>query len=82
MAHTTRPGAEIVRNCFITHGRFFGLSGNPERIGDRGRCATVSVPHVFSRNRAVELTSGQRAAPYLAMATTVSVSKQDRAEFE
>lgn len=32
--------------------------------------------------RAVELTSGQSAAPYVAMATTVSVSKQDRAEFE
>ncbi len=32
--------------------------------------------------RAVELTSGQSAAPYVALATTVSVSKQDREEFE
>lgn len=32
--------------------------------------------------RAVELTSGQSAAPYVAMATTVSESKQDSAEFE
>lgn len=32
--------------------------------------------------RAVELTSGQSAAPYVSMATSVSVSKQDRAEFE
>ena len=32
--------------------------------------------------RAVELTSGQSAAPYVALATTVSVSKQDSAEFE
>jgi predicted anti-sigma-YlaC factor YlaD len=32
--------------------------------------------------RAVELTSGQSAAPYVAMATTVSESKQDSDEFE
>jgi predicted anti-sigma-YlaC factor YlaD len=32
--------------------------------------------------RAVELTSGQSAAPYVALATTVSVSKQDSGEFE
>lgn len=32
--------------------------------------------------RAVELTAGQSAAPYVAMATTVSVSKQDSEEFE
>jgi predicted anti-sigma-YlaC factor YlaD len=32
--------------------------------------------------RAVELTSGQSAAPYVALATTVSVSTQDSAEFE
>ena len=32
--------------------------------------------------RAVELTSGQSAAPYVALATTVSVSKQDQQEFE
>jgi predicted anti-sigma-YlaC factor YlaD len=32
--------------------------------------------------RAVELSSGQDASPYVAMATTVSVSKQDPAEFE
>jgi predicted anti-sigma-YlaC factor YlaD len=32
--------------------------------------------------RAVELSSGQDASPYVAMATTVSVSKQDSAEFE
>jgi predicted anti-sigma-YlaC factor YlaD len=32
--------------------------------------------------RAVELTSGQSASPYVALATTVSVSKQDREEFE
>jgi predicted anti-sigma-YlaC factor YlaD len=32
--------------------------------------------------RAVELTSGQSAAPYVALATTVSVSKQDSTEFE
>jgi predicted anti-sigma-YlaC factor YlaD len=32
--------------------------------------------------RAVELTAGQSAAPYVALATTVSVSKQDHEEFE
>ena len=32
--------------------------------------------------RVVELTSGQSAAPYVALAETVSVSKQDSAEFE
>ena len=32
--------------------------------------------------RAVELTSGQSASPYVALATTVSVSKQDHEEFE
>jgi predicted anti-sigma-YlaC factor YlaD len=32
--------------------------------------------------RAVELTSGESAAPYVALATTVSVSKQDPEEFE
>lgn len=32
--------------------------------------------------RAVELTSGQSAAPYVALATVVSVSKQDSEEFE
>jgi predicted anti-sigma-YlaC factor YlaD len=32
--------------------------------------------------RAVELTAGQSAAPYVALATTVSVSTQDSAEFE
>lgn len=33
-------------------------------------------------DRAVELTAGQSAAPYVALATTVSVSKQDSEEFE
>ncbi|HKN74414.1 MAG TPA: TRAP transporter TatT component family protein [Candidatus Acidoferrum sp.] len=32
--------------------------------------------------RAVELTKGQSASPYVALATTVSVSKQDSEEFE
>jgi len=32
--------------------------------------------------RAVELSSGQSAAPYVALATTVSVAKQDQEEFE
>jgi len=32
--------------------------------------------------RAVELSSGQSASPYVALATTVSVSKQDHEEFE
>lgn len=32
--------------------------------------------------RAVELSAGQSASPYVAMATTVSVSKQDSVEFE
>jgi predicted anti-sigma-YlaC factor YlaD len=32
--------------------------------------------------RAVELTSGQSASPYVALAETVSVSKQDHEEFE
>jgi predicted anti-sigma-YlaC factor YlaD len=32
--------------------------------------------------RAVALSSGQSAAPYVALATTVSVSKQDQQEFE
>jgi predicted anti-sigma-YlaC factor YlaD len=33
-------------------------------------------------DRVIELTSGQSAAPYVALAETVSVSKQDSAEFE
>lgn len=32
--------------------------------------------------RAVELTSGQSAAPYVALATAVSISQQDQEEFE
>ncbi|MBN1336456.1 MAG: hypothetical protein JXB39_10890 [Deltaproteobacteria bacterium] len=32
--------------------------------------------------RAVELSAGRRASPYVALATSVSVAEQDRAEFE
>ncbi len=33
-------------------------------------------------NRQVELTGGQLASPYVSLAETVSISKQDRPEFE
>ena len=45
-----------------------------------GRDAESRVRKHFERT--VELTQGQRVAPYVALAEAVSVTKQDRAEFE
>lgn len=49
------------------------------RKGVKGDFAERSRKHF---ERAVELTKGQLASPYVALAETVAVNKQDRAEFE
>ena len=54
MAHTTWRGAEIVSNCFIRHSDdFFACRVTPKGSENRGRYATVPVPHAFSRNRRI-----------------------------
>jgi predicted anti-sigma-YlaC factor YlaD len=57
----------------------FLISYEPARQG------TGTTPESRARKhfeRAVELSSGQQAAPFVALAESVSVQKQDRAEFE
>ena len=49
------------------------------RQGDPGDSVTRARRHF---ERALELTSGTLASPYLAWAEAVSVPRQDRAEFE
>jgi len=49
------------------------------RVGASKDSASRSRKHF---ERAVELTSGQSASPYVALAEAVSVSNQDRGEFE
>ena len=57
----------------------FLITYESARQGARGDFAARSQEHF---GRAVELTGGQMAAPYVAMAETVAVQKQDRTEFE
>ena len=57
----------------------FLISYEAVRITASGDSTLRSRKHF---ERAVELTSGQSASPYVALATTVSVSKQDSGEFE
>lgn len=57
----------------------FLISYESARQGIKGDFASRSRQHF---ERQVELTRGQLASPYIALAETVSVSKQDRSEFE
>jgi predicted anti-sigma-YlaC factor YlaD len=57
----------------------FLISYEPSRQGVKGDFADRSKGHM---DRAVSLSSGQLASPYVAYAETVSVEKQNRAEFE
>lgn len=57
----------------------FLITYESARQGAKGDFAVRSREHF---RRVVELTHGQLAAPYVAVAETVSVQKQDRAEFE
>lgn len=68
-------------NPDFDHGAIHGflISYEPARQGVKGDFANRSREHF---ERQVELTGGQLASPYVALAETVSISKQDRAEFE
>ena len=68
-------------NPDFDHGAIDGflITYESARQGAAGDFAARSRAHFA---RAVELTNGQLAAPYVALAETVSVQKQDRAEFE
>ena len=57
----------------------FLISYEPARQGVAGDPLARSRAHF---NRAVELTHGQLASPFVSLAETVSVQTQDRAEFE
>jgi len=57
----------------------FLIAYEPVRQGARGDALARSQTHF---ERAVELSSGQQAAPYVALAETVAISKQNRAQFE
>src|SRR6266852_5261250 len=57
----------------------FLITYEASRVGVGGDFAVRSRKHFA---RVVELTSGQSASPYVALAETVSVAKQDREEFE
>jgi len=57
----------------------FLISYESARQGAKGDFAARSREQF---NRQVELTSGLLASPYISLAETVSVSKQDRAEFD
>jgi predicted anti-sigma-YlaC factor YlaD len=63
------------------HGTVHGflITYESARQGVRGDFALRSREHF---ERQVELTGGQLASPFVALAETVSVQKQDRAEFE
>jgi predicted anti-sigma-YlaC factor YlaD len=63
------------------HGAIHGflISYESARQGAKGDFATRSREHFDLQ---VELTGGQLASPYVSLAETVSISKQDRAEFE
>lgn len=57
----------------------FLISYEPSRLGAPGDAAERARAHF---DRVVSLTGGGLAAPYVALAEAVSVSRQDRAEFE
>ena len=57
----------------------FLITYESARQGAKGDFTVRSREHF---NVAVELTGGQLASPYVSMAEAVSVSKQDRTEFE
>jgi len=57
----------------------FLINYEPNRPGGKGDPLERSRKHF---ERAVELSHGELAAPFVAMAETVSVQKQDRAEFK
>ncbi len=57
----------------------FLISYESARQGVKGDFAVRSREHF---DRQVELTGGQLASPYVSLAETVSISKQDRPEFE
>jgi len=63
------------------HGSIHGflISYESARQGVKGDFAARCRKHF---ERQVELTGGQLASPFVAMAETVSVAKQDRSEFE
>ena len=64
-------------NAGAIHG--FLIAYEPSRPGVRGDSAARSRKHF---EKAVELSGGKLASPYLSLAETVSVKKQDRAEFQ
>ena len=64
-------------NAGAIHG--FLVSYEPSRQGVRGDSAARSRIHF---EKAIELSGGKLASPYVSLAETVSVSKQDRAEFQ
>ncbi len=55
------------------------VSYEPVRRGVAGTPESRALPHF---KRAVELSEGLMAAPYLALAESVSIQKQDKKEFE
>ena len=57
----------------------FLITYEPARQGVRGDALARAQAHF---DRAVELSHGQQAAPYVALAETVAVSRQDRAQFQ
>jgi predicted anti-sigma-YlaC factor YlaD len=57
----------------------FLISYELVRQGKKGDPVARSQSHF---ERAVQLSDGQKAAPYVAMAESVAVSRQDRAQFE
>lgn len=57
----------------------FFITYEPARQGAQGDSAARSRTHF---ERAVELTHGELAGPFVALAETVSIQKQDRREFE
>jgi predicted anti-sigma-YlaC factor YlaD len=57
----------------------FLISYESSRVGAKGDFAPRARQHF---QRQVELTGGQLASPFVALAETTSIEKQDRAEFE
>jgi predicted anti-sigma-YlaC factor YlaD len=57
----------------------FLIAYEPARQGARGDALARAQAHF---ERAVALSGGQQAAPYVALAETAAVSRQDRAQFE
>lgn len=78
--------AALVRRALALDERFGGGAGHDFFIayeGGRPAAAGGSVERARRAfERAVELSGGRRAAPYVAFAETVCVGTQDRAEFE